>query len=88
MTKKKITPIRDVLVVKLDPKEEVTQGDLVVATKAEAKKTKGVIVAAGPKVTEVKVNDHVLFGEYAGTELTMDGVEYRVMREEEIFCRI
>jgi len=85
---KKISPLGDRVVVTVDAPEEVKQGEIITETKAKAKKTKGDIVALGPKVDELKGKEgkKVLFGEFAGTELTIDGVEYRIIPEKDVIA--
>ena len=57
---------------------------------AKEKPQKGIVVAAGPgkkdEPVTVKVGDSVLYGKYAGTEITVDGQEYLIMREADIFA--
>ena len=73
--------------------EEKTKGGLIIPDTAKEKPQEGKIVAVGKgklnddgKITplDVKVNDRVLFGKYAGTEINIDGEEHLIMREEDI----
>jgi chaperonin GroES len=77
--------------------EEKTQGGIVLPDTAKEKPMKGKIIAVGDgKMLEsgkraellVKKGDKVLYGKYAGTEITIDGKEYLVMRESDILARI
>ncbi|MBW1902877.1 MAG: co-chaperone GroES [Deltaproteobacteria bacterium] len=89
----KIRPLNDrVLVVRID-EEEKTSGGIIIPDTAKEKPREGRVGAVGPgKVKEngerlpleVKENDHVLFGKYAGTEIKIDGVEHLIMREDDI----
>jgi chaperonin GroES len=89
----KISPLNDrVMVLRID-EEEKTSGGIIIPDTAKEKPMEGKVVAVGPgKVDEngkrvpldVKKNDRVLFGKYAGTEITIDGVEHLIMREDDI----
>jgi chaperonin GroES len=89
----KIRPLQDRVIVKRIEEEEKTKGGLIIPDTAKEKPQEGKVVAVGKgkanedgKITplDVKVNDRVLFGKYAGTEINMDGEEHLIMREEDI----
>jgi chaperonin GroES len=89
----KIKPLSDrVLVLRID-EESKTSGGIIIPDTAKEKPQEGKVVAVGPgKVDEsgkripldVKKNDRVLFGKYAGNEIKIDGVEHLIMREDDI----
>ncbi|MBW2168506.1 MAG: co-chaperone GroES [Deltaproteobacteria bacterium] len=89
----KIQPLNDrVLVLRID-EEEKTSGGIIIPDTAKEKPQEGKVVAAGPGKLdengnriplEVKKDDRVLFGKYAGTEIKIDGVEHIIMREDDI----
>ena len=91
----KLKPLDDrVLVLRIE-EEEKTSGGIVIPDTAKVKPMEGKVIAVGPgKVdekgkrtpTEVKKNDRVLFGKYAGNEIKIDGVEHLIMREEDILA--
>lgn len=85
-----IKPIADRVVVEAAPAEEKTASGLYIPDTAKEKPQRGTIVAVGGgKVDEpltVKVGDEVLYGKYAGTEITYDGKEYLIMRESDIYA--
>jgi chaperonin GroES len=89
----KIRPLQDRVIVQRIEEEEKTKGGLIIPDTAKEKPQEGKIVAVGKgklnddgKITplDVKVNDRVLFGKYAGTEINLDGEEHLIMREEDI----
>ena len=91
----KIQPLADRVVIKASPAEEKSRGGIILPDTAKEKPVVGEIVAIGPgKVTddgktvkpEVKVGDKVLYGKYSGTEVTIEGEEYLIMREADIFA--
>jgi len=93
----KIKPLADRVVVKPVEEEEVTQGSIIIPDTAKEKPQQGKVVAVGPgKVSEsgakinpeVKEGDVVLYGKYSGTEVTVDGEDYLIMRESDILAVI
>ncbi len=91
----KIKPLADRVVVKPVEEEEVKQGSIIIPDTAKEKPMQGTIVAIGPgKISDngakiemsVKVGDKVLYGKYSGTEVTVDGEDYLIMRESDIFA--
>jgi chaperonin GroES len=91
----KIKPLADRLVVKPAQAEEKTKGGIILPDTAKEKPVIGEVVAVGTgKVLEngtrqpldVKVGDRVLYGKYSGTEVTLDGEEYMIMRESDLFA--
>ena len=93
MSKVNVTPLNDRILVKRVDEEQTTAGGLIIPDSAKEKPQKGEIVAAGKGKTtddgtkiplEVKVGDQILFGKYSGTELKLDGVEYLMMREDDV----
>lgn len=85
-----IKPLQDRVLVLPAKAEEKTASGIIIPDTAKEKPMKGTVVAVGAgKVDEpmtVKVGDAVLYGKYAGTELKVDGDEYLIMRESDIFA--
>jgi chaperonin GroES len=90
-----IKPLADRVVVKPAPAEEKTKGGIILPDTAKEKPVQGEVVAIGPgrvsddgkKIPmEVKKGDKVLYGKYSGTEVTIDGEEYLIMRESDLFA--
>ncbi len=86
----KIKPLADRVLVKPDPAEEKTAGGLIIPDTAKEKPLAGTVVAAGPGTEDVKMEvapgDKVLYGKYAGTEITHDGETYLMMKQNDIFA--
>jgi chaperonin GroES len=88
-----IRPLSDrVLVLRID-EEEKTAGGIIIPDTAKEKPQEGKVVAVGPGKLdengkliplEVKKDDRVLFGKYAGTDIKIEGVEHIIMREDDI----
>jgi len=87
-----IKPLSDRVVVKPEPAEEKTSSGLYIPDSAKEKPQRGTIVAVGQGRVEngtkidmtVKEGDTVLYGKYAGTEITIDGDDLLIMRESDI----
>lgn len=85
-------PINDRVVVKPAKAEEKTTGGIIIPDTAKEKPQKGKVIAVGPgkegvKMT-VKKGDTVLYGKYAGQEITFEGDDYLIMREDDILVII
>ena len=83
-----IKPLMDKIVIKVIDDTEKTQGGIFIPDSAKEKPQKGEVVAVGEGKTnekgekeplEVKVGDVVLYAKYAGTDVKMDGVEYKIL---------
>ena len=93
-----IKPSGDRVVVEAAAAEEKTASGIFIPDTAKEKPQKGTIVAVGPgKYAEMtgniipmayQVGDVVLYGKYAGTEVTIDGKEYLIMRESDIYASL
>ena len=90
-----IKPLADRVVVKTSEPEEKVKGGIIIPDTAKEKPQQGKVVAAGPgKISdsgelikmEVKVGDEILYGKYSGTEVTIDGEDYLIMREGDILA--
>ncbi len=81
-------PINDRVVVKPAPAEEKTKGGIIIPDTAKEKPQRGEVVAVGPgkdsKALTVKKGDIVLYGKYSGQEMTYEGNDYLIMREDDI----
>ncbi len=88
MGKINIKPLADRVLVEPAPAEEKTTGGIIIPDTAKEKPQKGKVVAVGPGKKDepltVKEGDMVLYGKYAGTELTHDNITYLIMRESDI----
>jgi chaperonin GroES len=91
----KVKPLADRVLVKPQEEAEVKKGGIIIPDTAKEKPQQGEVVAIGPgKVTEsgqkvpmeVKKGDTILYGKYSGTEVTIDGQDYLIMRESDILA--
>lgn len=84
-----LKPLADRVLIEPAPAEEKTASGIIIPDTAKEKPLKGKVVAVGPgkpdeKMT-VKENDTVLYGQYSGTEIKMDGKTYLIMKESDIY---
>jgi len=93
----KVTPLYDRVLLKRLEEKEVKKGGIIIPDTAKEKPQEAEVIAAGKgrvnedgKVVslEVKKGDRVLIGKYSGTEVTIDGVEHIILREEEILAKL
>jgi chaperonin GroES len=87
-----LKPLADRVLVEPAAAEEKTASGLYIPDTAKEKPQRGKVVAAGEGKKDepmtVKAGDTVLYGKYAGTEITVDGKDYLIMRESDIFAII
>lgn len=90
MSKINIRPLADRVVIEPMEAETKTASGIYIPDSAKEKPQQGKVVAVGKgtkdEPTTVKVGDTVLYGKYAGTELKLDGGDYLIMRESDIFA--
>ena len=97
VTKATLRPLHDRLLVKRLEDGDEKHGSIFIPDTAKEKPQEGKVIAAGTgKVTEdgkklplaVKAGDRILFGKYSGSEVTIDGTEYLIMKEEDVLAII
>lgn len=90
----KLRPLHDRVIVQRLEQEETTQGGIIIPETAKEKPQEGKVIAVGDGKTvdgrkealAVKEGDRVLFSKYAGTDITVEGEEYLIMREDDILA--
>jgi len=89
----KIRPLYDRIVVKRIDEQETTRNGIVIPDSAKEKPQEGEVIAIGKGkrlddgkmvALDVKAGDRILFGKYSGNEIQLDGIEYIVMREDDV----
>ncbi|MDA1120673.1 MAG: co-chaperone GroES [Bacteroidetes bacterium] len=92
MSKVNFKPNEDRVLVLPAEAEEKTASGIIIPDTAKEKPQEGAVVAVGGGTTEkpvtVKVGDRILYGKYSGTEITINGQEYLIMRNSDIFGTI
>ena len=93
----KISPLYDRVLLKRIEEQEVRRSGIIIPDTAKEKPQEAEVIAVGKgkldedgKIIplEVKKGDQVLIGKYSGTEVTIDGVEHIILREEEILAKL
>jgi chaperonin GroES len=88
----KIKPLADRVIIEPAAAEEKTSGGIIIPDTAKEKPQRGTVVAVGPGKKDepmtVKPGDVVLYGKYAGTEISHEGDDYLIMRESDIVAII
>ena len=88
-----IRPLYDRIVVKRIEEQETTRNGIVIPDSAKEKPQEGEVMAAGHGkrledgtlvALDVKAGDRILFGKYSGNEITLKGIEYIIMREDDV----
>jgi chaperonin GroES len=97
MAKVNLRPLDDRVVVKPLEAEETTAGGIVLPDSAREKPQRGKVVAVGPgKLLDsgnrgqlsVSVGDEVIFGKYGGSDVEVDGTDYKILRESDILAKL
>jgi chaperonin GroES len=87
-----VKPLSDRVLVQPAPAEEKTSSGIIIPDTAKEKPQRGTVVAVGPgkkdEPMSLKVGDNVLYGKYSGTEISVEGNDYLMMRESDIFAVI
>jgi chaperonin GroES len=92
-----VRPLHDRIIVRRDDEGEQHSGGIIIPDTAKEKPQRGTVIAAGRGTVkdggtrvplEVKAGDVVLFGKYTNQDITLDGEEYLVMREDEVLAVI
>ena len=88
----KIKLLEDRVLVQAAEAEEKTKAGIIIPDTAKEKPQKGIVMSVGPgkkdEPTTVKDGDVVLYGKYAGTEISIDDEDYMIMRESDILAII
>jgi len=84
-----LKPLADRVLIEAAPAEEKTASGIIIPDTAKEKPLRGTVIAVGPGKKDepmtLKEGDTVLYGQYAGTEIKLDGSTYLIMRESDIY---
>ena len=87
-----IKPLANRVLIAPEEKKKKTAGGIIIPDTAKEKPQKGTVVAVGPGKKDepmtVKVGDTVIYGKYSGTEMQLDGENYLIMKESDIYAII
>lgn len=91
----KLKPLHDRIIVEAAAKEEKTSGGIILPDAAQEKPLRGTVLAVGPgkrldsgalAPVDVKEGDTIIYGKYAGTEVTVSGIDYIILRAEDVLA--
>jgi chaperonin GroES len=88
MKKVPITPLADYVVAQQEAAQTKTASGLFLPDNAGEKPKIATVVAVGPLAKEVKVGDKIIFGGYSNTDIKVEGVEYMLIKQENIFAKV
>ncbi len=92
MSEVKIKPLADRVLVEPMEAETITASGIIIPDTAKEKPQRGTVVAVGPGTTdikmEVKKGDVIIYGKYAGTEISVDGKDYLIMKQSDVLAII
>lgn len=80
-----IQPLNDRVLVKRLEEDNKTVSGIIIPDNSKEKPAQGEVVAVGNKAEDVKTGDKVIFGKFSGQEVKVEGQEFLIMKEEEIF---
>ncbi|MCY4586800.1 MAG: co-chaperone GroES [Bryobacterales bacterium] len=92
-----LRPLHDRILITRVEQAEPKKGSIIIPDSAKEKPSEGIVVAVGAGkrlddgtviAPDVKAGDHILFGKYSGSEVTVDDTEYLILREDEILAVI
>jgi chaperonin GroES len=91
-----ITPLHDRVLVRRLEEKETAKGGIIIPDTAKEKPQEGEVIAVGAGKIEkgnrvpldVKPGDRILFGKYGGNDITLEGEEYLILREEDILAKL
>ena len=97
LAKVNIRPLDDRVVIQPMEAEQTTAGGIVLPDSAKEKPQRGKVVAVGPgklldngvrATLSIAVGDEVIFGKYGGSEIEVDGVDYKILRESDVLAKL
>lgn len=91
----KLTPLHDRIIVRAASKEQVSSGGIILPDSAQEKPQRGEVLAVGPgkrldsgqlAPVDIKVGDTVLYGKYSGTEVSVSGEDFVILRADDVLA--
>ncbi len=88
MGKVPITPLADYVVAKQEEAKSKTASGLYLPDKGTEKPKVASVLAVGPVVRDIKAGDKIIFGGYSNTDIKIEGVEYMLIKQENVFAKV
>ena len=83
-SKVRFKPLKERVFVRYNEEDEKSAGGLFIPDTAKEKPQRGTVEAVGSEVKEVKVGETILFDKYSGSKIVVDGIDYLILKEEDI----
>lgn len=83
-----LKPLADYVVLTLEKEEQKTASGIILTSEDKDKQAVANVLAVGPKVEELKIDDRVIYESYSGTKVKLDGKEYLVIQAKHILAKI
>ena len=84
----KLKPMADNILLKQTEAEETTASGIILASTTKEKPAIYEVVSAGPEVKEIKAGDKVVVGNYTGSDIKLDGVDYKFVKLEDVLATV
>jgi len=88
MSKVPLSPLGDYVVAQQEAAQTKTSSGLYLPDNTGEKPKIAKVVAVGPTVKDVKIGDKIIFGGYSNTDVKIEGIEYMLIKQENIFATI
>ncbi len=88
MSKVPITPLADYVVAQQEEAKSKTNSGLYLPDKGSEKPKIATVLSVGPIVKDIKAGERIVFGGYSNTDIKIDGVEYMLIKQENIFAKV
>lgn len=83
-----IKPLHDYVALTLEKEENKTASGIILTTESKDKQSIGNVLAVGPEVKDIEIDDRVIYQSYAGTKVTLDDTEYLLIKSESILAKL
>ena len=84
----KLRPMADNILLKMPAEEQTTASGIILAAANKEKPAYFEVASAGPDCKEIKAGDKVIIGKFAGSDIKLDGIEYKFVKQEDILAVI
>ena len=85
---KMIKPLHDYVALTLEKEENKTASGIILTTESKEKQSIGKVLAIGPDVKDIALNDRVIYQSYAGTKVTIEDTDYLLIKSESILAKL
>ena len=83
-----IKPLQDYVALTLEKEDKKTESGIILTTESKDKQSIGKVLALGPDVKDISIDDRVIYQSYAGTKVNIDEIEYLLVKSENILAKL